>query len=72
MSEVTAKPRKAIAAVLKKKLQQEANSMCPFCGNSEPGTWEFHLLFHQIHKTCVKSNAVLNAPKTSRMFRKCK
>ena len=42
MSEVTAKPRKAIAAVLKKKLKQEANSMCPFCGNSEPGTWEFH------------------------------
>lgn len=36
------KTRKDPNPLQKKKLQQEADSCCPFCGNTEAGTWIFH------------------------------
>ncbi|NCA80552.1 MAG: HNH endonuclease, partial [Sphingobacteriia bacterium] len=34
--------RKDPTSLQKKKLQQEAGPTCPFCGNTEAGTWDFH------------------------------
>lgn len=45
--------RKNPTPLQKKKLQQEAESRCPFCGNREPGTWDFH------HIDGDKTNTVL-------------
>ncbi len=39
---MTEKARKNPNPLQKKKLQQEADSRCPFCGNTEAGTWIFH------------------------------
>ena len=36
------KKRTRVTELQKKKLQQEVNSCCPFCGNAEAATWEFH------------------------------
>lgn len=35
-------PRKEPSSDLKRKLQQEAQSLCPFCGNADTATWQYH------------------------------
>ena len=45
--------RKPFTSLQKKKLQQEANSRCPFCGDTNAATWEYH------HIDGDSSNSVL-------------